>query len=372
MRAMFPNCVPPSPTWHSKCTGTNNSMNTLRSILGRVIISCGLIAIMRAPCIADGAFGTRPVRTITFQSPIYGLCTSNGGARAAFYLDAWAGSRKTSLMSEIVTLDIGHGYSYARYRVSNRLVVKVLSISSDGKRMITVSRDRSRPSSTSTWQQWNTINWTCTRTCPSLDVKTRLKRSGLQLLVCSDDLRYGACKDLNSRRIGNQYCIVDMHNGETIRKLEYCEQEYTEPIKFTPDNRLLVGEAQIWKVQTGKLENVFGQTLVAAISPDGSIVVTAWANGLLNIFDTGYSNRILNTIALNQKIDLSSVVVSNDNRLIAFATADSVEVWDIKTAGEFRLFPLRRTKPCGLSFTGDNKRLSAWEGSRLLIWNLGR
>jgi WD40 repeat protein len=208
--------------------------------------------------------------------------------------------------------------------------------------------------------------------------------TGRELRTLSDSLSAAFAPDgrvLASGRGDSTIMLQDVTTGRALRTLgrSIRDREDTDPVDyvaFSPDGRTLAamtgGTLKLWDVTRGRVLRTLnvGEGFRAAFSPDGRTLASTGGSGPIKVWDAA-TGRELHTLTKNAVLnfDISwAVAFSPDSRLLASATQDTVEVWEVSSGRE-----LQRTRTGGLTaaFSPNGQLLvSGSEDGTVRFWDI--
>ncbi|MDF1664116.1 MAG: hypothetical protein P1V97_20275, partial [Planctomycetota bacterium] len=135
----------------------------------------------------------------------------------------------------------------------------------------------------------------------------------------------------------------------------------------------LDGQVNLWNTESGALIHSFpghkGPLLGVAISPDGQTIAAVGSKGQLCIWDVT-STELLGELASSQK-KLSMVGFSPNKELIFIASAERIDIWNLRQRSLIRSFTGHRGAILKVSFSPNGRQLySCAEDRNLKIWNI--
>lgn len=255
--------------------------------------------------------------------------------------------------------------------------VKALAFSPDGKTLASASYDGTiRFWNTQTSRHKNTITHNRFKSPMVLSPNGKtlvtsedgdlflwdIGTSKLKTLFSSDT--EGAHSILWSTYMGVVYAILHSQDGTTLANYVYKGKS----------RRFL-----LWNVHTGKrrepftqnLQDVFSKTVVATLSPDGSILATGKTDGPVHLWDTHSGQH---KFALKKHEGwVSAVAFSSDGSLLATEGPErTIHLWETRNGDNIATF----TVPTGygsitaLAFSPDGSLLAGTSSVDLSLWNL--
>ena len=172
--------------------------------------------------------------------------------------------------------------------------------------------------------------------------------------------------------------IWDPHSGHELLTL-VGHQSFVRSVAFSPDGkRIASGSAdqtvRVWNATTGEamleLHGHLGSVHAVAFGPNGKRIVSAGLDQMVRVWDLATGQEILTLQGHTDSVD--AVVFSPDGKRIASASADrTVRLWDLATASEVMCLEGHTRSVDSVAFNFDGSRLVSGSGDRTIkVWDV--
>ena len=251
------------------------------------------------------------------------------------------------------------GGALVRTLAGHRSSVKGVAVTPDGKRVVSVSLDR-------TLKVW--------------DLTT-----GQELLTLEGDSSVNGVavtpdgKRAVSASADHALQVWDLDTGQVLRTLKG-HSNSVNGVAVTPDGKQAVSASadhslQVWDLDTGRalrtLEGHSNSVDGVAVTPDGKQAVSASRDKTLRVWDLD-SGSMLRTLE-GHAGSISCVAVTPDGKSAVSVSGDAtVKIWDLDTIREPRTLEGHTGGITGVSMTPDGRcAVSASWDETLKVWDLG-
>jgi WD40 repeat protein len=179
--------------------------------------------------------------------------------------------------------------------------------------------------------------------------------------------------------------LWDVASRKKIAQLPWERDSYsTVLLLFTPDGKTLIVGQQLhskftlWDVASGKKRHeLYGDAGGAALSRDGSILVTGGPPGGISLWDVK-TGKLLRQFGQKEKTRCNGMAISPDGRIVAAMQMGMrnrpdepvVTLWDVAAGTELKRFRIKSDWAGNIVFSRDGKTLIAASGSVILLWDV--
>mgnify|MGYP001260855963 FL=1 len=174
----------------------------------------------------------------------------------------------------------------------------------------------------------------------------------------------------------NRIRVWNLTNGLIERTLSE-HRGVVNVVLVTSDGHRMIsgardGTIRLWTLATGQLEdvlpNIAGEIRALAITHDGHRLISLTYDSRLRIWNVK-SSQIEQVLVMPRRAELTSVVVSRDDRYVLAGALDgTVNVWDLKYNGQMLSFKVHERGIRALSLTHDNRQvISGAEDGKVIV-----
>ncbi len=254
------------------------------------------------------------------------------------------------------------------------LPVTGIAFSPDGKLAATTTGNYKESNKAGTVKLWNTETWNEIANLPGPTKKMRP-------VAFSPDGR-----TLIAGGTQNELLVYDVPNKKLAARVPMGTE--IDALAFLPDSRTAVvgrydGKVELWNVQSRqRLANYEGHSRSAdpkrryvydvGVSPDGSVVASASADGHVKLWPTSDLPPIPALVEFSiEKAEPFSVAVSPDgSRLAVATTAKTIEIRETKTGNVLKTIGPFKSSCASVSFSPDGQWIAgAAQSGWATVWN---